>query len=369
MGFPVFFYISLIKTYFYAKPTDTIAMIPAEAHKKLSEISDVILAEELDFFALKNAIEELKRLLFGLSRLNMDAKVNEQNLQLQKGYAIGPKWAGLCLEDMMRTKRFMCGIYKAVEKVKKKKDGPVVIMYAGTGPFATLILPLLSKYSPKELQLVLLEVNEISIESTKRIIKGFDAYDYIKEMYHCDATNFEYRTHNDEIDIFLVECLQHALAREPQVAITYNLLPQLPKDVVLIPEEISLKAALIDMDLRDEYMELIDGIKRNDYYELVKPVFTINKETVLNHEGINEHGQLEFTQVATEFIDERLDENDAVAIATEITVFEDEKLAMDECGLTVPLILANLNVVDKMKGMNSRYIVDEFPRIHTEFVK
>ena len=343
-------------------------MTPSEANQKLSEITDVILNDELDIQTYKKALDDLKNLLFGVSGLNFNAKINEQNIQLDNGQAIGPKWAGLCMEDVLRTQRFMRAIYKAVEvKRKDKKSEPVTILYAGAGPFATLILPLLSRYSPEELQLVLLEINEISIESLKRIIRGFEAFDYFKEIYQCDASNYEYTTSNKEIDIFLVECIQHALSREPQVAITHNLLPRLPKDVILIPEQISLEIALVNSDKRDEYMELKDSLVHKDYYEAVKTVFVINKETVLDHKGLNENGQLEFQQETAKFIKERLNANDAIAIGTEITIFDDEKLTIDECGLTTPLIIAKLNQKDKMKGIKTQYLVNKKPGLYTEF--
>ena len=71
--------------------------------------------------------------------------------------------------------------------------------------------------------------------------------------------------------------------------------------------------------------------------------------------------------MTAEFAEERLDANDAIAIATEITVFGTEKLTMDDCGITIPLVLANLNVSAKMKGISTQYIADANPRVHTEF--
>ncbi len=183
-----------------------------------------------------------------VSGLNQEVVVNSENIALSTGKAIGPKWAGMCLEDTTRTCKFITGIHKAIQEVlKKKPQSPVTILYAGTGPFATLILPFLSLYKPSELQLILLEVNAISIENLKKIINGFDAYEYIKAIYHCDASNFILPSEFDA-DILLVECMQHALLREPQVTITYNLLPQLNKEAILIPQEISLHLALITMD-------------------------------------------------------------------------------------------------------------------------
>ncbi len=337
--------------------------------KKLSEITQNLISETVDSDVLKNSIEDLKLLLEKVSGLNQEAPVNSENILLPTGKAIGPKWAGMCIEDIPRTHKFIKGINYAVQKIlEKNPKKPVTILYAGTGPFATLILPLLSLYKPSELQFILLEVNTISIESLKRIIKGFDAYEYIKAIYHCDAANFIVPS-EFIADILLVECMQHALLREPQVGITYNLLPQMKKDTILIPEEVSLHLALVDMDKKREYQSIEHNKSEKDYYENSEALFTLNKAEVLQNSSAFKKEGFQFPEKETHFSKEQLSNHDFIVISTEITIFENISLNIDESGLTVPLFLADLNHDQTVTGGKTQYVVGTDPGLTAQLLR
>ena len=337
--------------------------------KELAEITQKLTAENVDSLELQNAIADLKSLLEKVSGLNQEAPINSENIMLPTGKAIGPKWAGMCLEDMPRTYKFIKGIHGAVQKVlAENPKKPVTILYAGTGPFAPLVLPLLTLYQPSELQLIFLEVNTVSIESLKRIIKGFDAYEYIKAIYHCDAANFILPS-EFEVDILLIECMQHALLREPQVGITYNLLPQLKKNAILIPEEISLHLALVDMDKKTEYLSNDENSSERDYYENSEAVFTLNKKEVLENNSDFKKEGFQFPEKEVRFSDEQLSKHDFITVSTEITIFENISLNIDESGLTVPLFLADLNHDQKIVGAKTQYIVGAEPGLASQLVR
>jgi hypothetical protein len=335
---------------------------------KLAEITQNLISEKGDANLLKSSIEELKLLLEKVSGLNQEAPINSENILLPTGKAIGPKWAGMCIEDVPRTHKFIKGILSAVQEVlEKNPKKPVTILYAGTGPFATLVLPLLPLFEPSQLQLILLEVNKVSIESLKRIIKGFDAYEYIKAIYHCDAANFIVPS-EFEADILLIECMQHALLREPQVGITYNLLPQMKKDIVLIPEEISLHVALVDMEKKAEYLS-IDNNAEKDYYENSEAVFTLNKMEVLQNNSEFKKEGFQFPEKEVSFSEEQLSNHDFITVSTEITIFKDISLNIDESGLTVPMLLADLNHDQKVIGAKTQYIVGTEPGLTSQLLR
>ena len=85
--------------------------------QKLSEITDVILGPLDNYLALKNSLDDLKALFIEISGLDVNAEENSENLHLESGKAIGPRWAGMCIEDLLRTKHFICGIDKAIKDV------------------------------------------------------------------------------------------------------------------------------------------------------------------------------------------------------------------------------------------------------------
>lgn len=337
--------------------------------KNLAEITQKLIGENDNSLALKKTLAEFKFLLEKVSGLNQEAPINSENIMLPTGKAIGPKWAGMCLEDIPRTHKFIKGIYGAVQKVlNENPTKPATIIYAGTGPFAPLVLPLLSLFKPSELQLILLEVNSVSIQSLKRIIKGFDAYPYIKAIYHCDAANFILPS-EFEADILLVECMQHGLVREPQVGITYNLLPQMKSEAILIPEEISLHVALVDMDKKAEYFSIENNKAERNYYINSEAVFTLNKAEVLQHHSVFKNEDYTFPEEERYFSKEQLETHDFITISTEITIFQNLSLLIDESGLTAPMLLADLNHDQKVIGAKTQYVVNSNPGLESILVR
>ena len=73
-------------------------------------------------------------------------------LEVQGGVALSPRHAKECLYDYIRTARFIKGVYKAINSAKEKfVDEVLEVVYAGCGPLATLIIPLLSYYDSKKI--------------------------------------------------------------------------------------------------------------------------------------------------------------------------------------------------------------------------
>ena len=314
-------------------------------------------------------LKRLKYFLEKISGLNSNAPIHSENITLPSGKAIGPKWAAMCLEDIMRTYKFLKGIHQAIQNVRSNyPERPATILYVGTGPYATLILPFLSLYKPSELQLFLLEVNSISIESLKKVIAGFGAADYIKAIHTCDASTFIIPKDLDA-DILLVECLQHALAREPQVSITYNLLPQMKKDAILIPEDISLHIAMIDCKKKNEYLYSNGDGQNLDYYENSEAVFSLNKAEVLKNCPSTQQKRLEFAEKEIHFSKEQLKNYDQISIATEITIFQNIHLNIYESGLTIPLLLADLSNDQTIVGVKTNYKINSEPGLNIQFLR
>jgi len=337
-------------------------MTTSDSANKLTEITKIIINEDLDFLALKNATENLKILFEKASATDFNNSILEENVFLKTGKAIGPKWAGMCVDDFMRTKRFITGTFKAVKfLLQKNNNKPVHILYAGTGPFATLVMPLITIFKPSEIQFTLLEVNPKSIESLKKTIKSFNAESYVKDIFQTDASIFKVPSPNF-IDIVLIECMQHALVREPQVAITYNLVSQLNENVILIPEQISLHIALIDSEKKNNYLLNSKSTERKlDFYTNIKPVFVLDKKI------INDNSENIFPKIEVVLPKKTIENSDILAITTEITIYKNKKLTIDDSGLTIPLILSYLKN-QRIKGVTSQYIINESPGLETTLI-
>ena len=150
-----------------------------------------------------------------------------------------------------------------------------------------------------------------------------DAGAYFRAIHQCGASNFNLPD-PDVIDIVVIEVLQFALAREPQVAITYNLIPQLPPNVTLIPEEISLHVALIDTKKQTEHMFNVDATKEVDYMAKIAEVFTLNKEAAFANRAGSK--PLSFPEMEVLFPKNRLKGKSLAVILTEIQVYDSHAL-------------------------------------------
>lgn len=338
-----------------------------ESLKELAEITAAILKQEIDYMALKKHLDRLSSLFQRASKLNLDDEIHREHLALSSGKAIGLKWAAMCIQDLIRTKQFISGVNTAIlDQQVIKKEGPIQILYAGTGPFATLVMPLITQFTHEEIQISCLEVNPMSIRSLENVINALDAGAYFRAIHQCDASNFNLPD-PDVIDIVVIEVLQCALAREPQVAITYNLIPQLPPNVTLIPEEISLHVALIDTKKQTEHMFNVDATKEVDYMAKIAEVFTLNKEAALANRAGSK--PLSFPEMEVLFPKNLLKGKSLAVILTEIQVYDSHALKIRESGLTVPSIFADLNYEEELLGVKTQYLVNDDPYLQTVLIR
>jgi len=329
--------------------------------KKLTEISGILLNEEENFGTLFTASKNLKELLLSVSELPIINTGEDENLYTDSGKAVGVKWASLCVNDFIRTKRFCTGLFKAVKKKVSEKKEPVHIVYAGTGPFATLILPLLTQFSSKEITVTLLELNEISFENLKKVLTHFDAWDYVKDIELCDATSYKIKNPNS-VDIIVSETMMHGLKKEPQVAISYSLMLQVPESVILIPEEIQLRLLLINHDKRQAYKLSLNGSQ--NYSKTIGVLFTLNKSEIKTHRNtfLKTFPNTEFPKISLSIPDNANRNFNELAIETYIKVFEDQEINIDESGLSILLKVIDLNpMIQTVSTITSKYLCGKTP--------
>lgn len=333
---------------------------------QLSEITKIILEDKINYADLFSGLKDLKALFYEVSEIDITASEYGTDIHHETGKAIAPLWAGMCIDDLLRTKHFIKGTYKAIKKsLETKKGNPITLLYIGTGPFATLVLPLTTVFKPEELQLILVEVNPLSVSSLKKCITVFGVESYVKEIISTDAVQLMLENAH-EIDILLLECLQFALVKEQQVALTYNLIPQLRKDVILIPEEIKLSLTLTDSIKKMKFMYSFSDDEKQSYYKKLNTIFLLNKETVLNSNQTAKN--LKFPEITTLIPEEDKNNYNSVVIATEICVYEDEKLPIDDSSLTMCYKISSMKDVLAKKEVKTKYIVNEKPSWEIEFI-
>lgn len=214
---------------------------------KLARILDVLLDEETGGELLTNILDLYRDLLLSASGIDLGGEAELGCFHTGAGVAIGTTWAALCIDDALRTKKFVSGAYHAVRAVAARRPGPVHVLYAGTGPWATLMLPLTSRFSPRELRITCIEINDASFAGVRRTIASLGLDDYVEDFVQADAATYRIPK-AAAVDILLSETMQYCLIDEMQVPIVLNLLAQLPPDTILIPERINVILGVLDAD-------------------------------------------------------------------------------------------------------------------------
>lgn len=335
---------------------------PNEDHQSLANITKSILDETVTVGPLRAILFELKDLFSKVSGIDKDHDAYEKDLHSITGKAVGPKWAELCVVDIVRTRKFIRGTYLAVkEKLATKENQPVTLLYVGTGPFATLVMPLTTIFKPEELQLILVEINPFTVDCLKQTIKNFGVEDYVKQIISEDAAHLQ--VNNPEtIDILLLECLQNALVKEQQVAITYNILPQLDEKVILLPQEIKLDLCLINSKKQNDYMMGVDP--KVDYYIEKNTIFLLNKEEVLKNKANN----LQFPVFETALTQDDKRDFDKIAISTNICVFGEERCGVNQTSLTMMYRVNEIEKVKNYSSLTTQYQVSDVPGFEIKYL-
>ncbi|PIW60187.1 phytanoyl-CoA dioxygenase family protein [Shewanella sp. CG12_big_fil_rev_8_21_14_0_65_47_15] len=160
------------------------------------------------------------------------------------GKAVSLTTAAQCAEDPERGRVFIQGIYQAIQDKLALNPGRAVrILYAGTGPFAWLLLPLLPLFSASQVQVTLLDIHQASLDKVAKLIKHFQLADRVGEFVCADASLWQPES-EQTFDLIVSETMKHLLQQEPQVQIFSHLQAYLGAGGSLIPESIELDAWL-----------------------------------------------------------------------------------------------------------------------------
>ena len=289
-------------------------------HDQLLSIAQVFIQDDLDYLALSQAIQSYKDILQTLSPIDLTNQENREDMYIAGGVAIGSTWAALCVDDMIRTQKFIKGISQAIDTVLSQKTDhtPVEILYAGTGPFATLILCLLPRYTPQQIQLTLLEINDISFQAVQNVFEQLGLKAFVRSFIQENAATYQIQ---HLPDIIISETMVRALDKEPQVAIMMNLLDQVTPASIMIPQSIRLSLGVSRFDAKSFKIEQ-------------ETLHTLLEITPHNLKAYREAKKFPIKQVKVN-LNEWQSYHD-LNIDTDIQVYEDCCISFNQSGLTVP---------------------------------
>lgn len=318
----------------------------------LSQITSSLLEDQINYQTLSQSTNDFFRLLMDITQMIASDEDHLKSVLLPHGKGIGPYWAALCVKDMIRTRNFTRGLYFAIQAAKVRfPDTPIHILYAGTGPFATLALPLTTVFTSEEIQFTFLEANPPSFEMLHRTIQAFEMEPFIKNIVLTDATLYQ---PSETIHILLSETMQRALDTEPQVAITQHLVQYLHPDGFLLPESIVVQAGLLNP--ADELKRLQDFIHPPEYYvHYLDVIFDFNRHTAISY------GK-EFPWVELEVNASVLKDFSELNLFTHIRVFGEEIITPWQCGLSLPKRIARHDVQNNAPlKISFQYVLGNHP--------
>lgn len=294
-----------------------------QAQAILSEASYDLINPNSDMSSLRMAVNQLYELFSEMTGIGISDF--QEDIYLSNGKAVSVSSAAHCLLEMKRTAVFLRGIKKAIDDkiIETESRERISILYAGTGPYATLILPLLHLYRPEEIRIDLLDINEISLSSAVGLIQKIGYSDFISGVICADACTIQ---SSRKYDIIISETMQACLKKEPQLAIMQNLIPQMNIGGVFIPEEISIDAYLTDPKTEHNRLIAPDPEKSARPRIFLGNVFRVDKEN-LKTENLKNTLLLPASQ----------DLFPELKLFTSIRVYADEMLGENNCSLNLPL--------------------------------
>lgn len=298
------------------------------AFHNLKSVTEALLSPVMDYSGIREASLSLKKLFSEVVAFDEMESVNQPNIPTKTGIAIAPRWAASCLIDIIRTRKFLLGIRDAIEERLNMNPGrPVTVLYAGTGPFATLITPLITVFRPAQLQMVLMEINPVSIRYLQKIIQQFDMEDYLIDLVQADAVTWSIPG-NQQPDIIVSETMNNGLQKEPQVSIAANLLSQCSRNPVLIPELIKVDVCLMGNTI-DHPEDII----------LLKTLLELDAETAVRIKNNPENVPALSPGIIVTIPGLPDYQYNQLVLCTFIRVFGQHSLGFNESGLTIAHIL------------------------------
>ena len=217
-------------------------------------------------------------------QIDPDTEVTDGETRSGDGLALSPAHAALCSDQSRRTVIFLRGVHDAISKAlacTKERKKPIHVLYAGSGPYATLAIPLMTLFPPEDMRFTILDIHPVSIESVKSIVARLQLEKSVASYVVADACR--YTIPDGEIpDVIVSETMDAALENEPQVAIMRHLLGQAP-GARLVPESIQIDAVLLDTCKEPARIEpdLEDSIPESSPDRIpMGPVFTLDASAI-----------------------------------------------------------------------------------------
>jgi len=343
----------------------------------ISSISNVILDKTSSPVALQEALSSFVELCSEITGILPDPSFDAWagDTLLGNGVAINSSAAAHCAIDYQRSATFIRGTYAAIETLKLRfPKAPLEVLYAGCGPFATLLLPILGKFSAGELRLNLLDIHQRSIDSVELLLTHFGLESHVVRTIREDACHYN---HGQQLHLVIAETMQKSLEQEPQFAVTANLAPQLCPGGIFIPQRIDVAMCLADLNYERELFKQSTRLDQSvpDFDSLrhsIATVCTLTPENAASQIDTARHcadtGAIELRPITVTMPPAANTDRLDAALFTRIIVFEGYRLVDYESEITLPLKCHGLATLTEGTRYRVSYQLGSYPRFNFEYL-
>jgi hypothetical protein len=344
--------------------------------EKLKDITARLLYSRFDNDC-RLAAGELHALFSDITQIFDDSVKPEEatDTLLGEGTALSPKDAARCIFDFVRTRGFLRGVRGAIIEARRRFPGQTIqVLYAGCGPFAPLMIPLLPEFTPDQVQFTLLDIHQRSLDAAREILERLGLSGFVRQFVQADAAAYQH-PRDSELHVVVTETMQRALAKEPQLAITANLAGQLAAGGILVPERIWLNLWIANLNHEVGFSCVTtvesesphNGRSRIDLGKVIE-LNAVNAGDFKSWKSLNGDNGARQSPPITLTVPEMNGNAGALMVTTEITVFDDVVIRDYECGLTYPMLINNIGPVESGAKLEFRYVTGEHPGLRYRLV-
>ncbi|MBB1485528.1 class I SAM-dependent methyltransferase [Oceanospirillum sediminis] len=285
-------------------------------------INTILMASPEELFSLKAETDQLVSLLCKVTDIDLHPAIfhDEHATETMHGKAVSMTTAAQCAEEFMRTQVFLRGVFQAIQDQLKTQDS-IRILYAGTGPFGLLVVPLLHQFTPDKVQVYLLDIHQESLDALQKLIEILDVDDFIENQQCTDILQWPIEQ-QQPFDLIISETMKAMLDQEPQVSVFRHLIPLLKPEGELIPQQIQIKA----------WLAAPRSYNTHSFY--LGEIFTLDRQqTYLLHQQSNPtiKGSLDIPEYPEVYKD--------LKFTTDIQVYGRHWLTEHQCSLNLPKVI------------------------------
>jgi hypothetical protein len=316
---------------------DKLEPAPVAARRRLKAIAEILLDPGAIPAEARAAAHGLTDLFAGQGGFDHSqaGQTGAQDTHTAHGKAINAVNAARCAWEYPRTAKFLQGVRAALAEAKRRFPGRrIEVLYAGTGPYATLVLPLLPFLSPAEAGFTFLDLHRHCLDSVRHLLGAFGYLDFALGFVEEDATAYR-QPQGRPLHLVISETMLNALQKEPQVAISLNLAPQLAPGGLLVPARIEVSACLADARREIVLHDEAGQPHARRRVELGK-LLELSLDTV---DGL----AAGFPKIRIDIPRTKPPETKSFLLLTRIVTFGDIALGDYECSLNCPLPLRELH--------------------------